>query len=616
MTRNPTAEYRALAERHARERDAAKQDASRLSNARLAAFAVTGLLFLWVAFAAGSFVAGGIATLIAFIGFLVLVRLHGRARERMRWHARLYEVARLGEARVARDWSALPERATVPPGSPHPFASDLDLYGHASLFTLLDTVSSFPGREALSRWLLDPARNAPEVADRQAAVRELTELLELRQALHARARSAGALEQRAFEHFFAWAESAPWLLTGRNRLAYWVATLIPVLTLGMFGLAVAGLVSGQISLLCFVGGLLLLAAFRPRLSATLDAAASNAIGLRQHAPMLALLEERTFAAPLLVRLHARISGDTGASASLRSLDAALGMAEAREAGLGYVVLAAVLLWDFQAVAALERWQRHSGRRARDWLVALGELESLAALATLAFDNPAWCFPEVRAPDAAPDRSSGSNVVEATSLGHPLLPQEARVANDVAIGPPGTILLVTGSNMSGKSTLLRAIGANVVLAQAGAPVCAASMRLPLVRMWTSIRIQDSLERGLSLFMAELERVRDIVVASREPDARPFLYLLDEILHGTNTAERQIAGRRVLTHLTSSGAMGVVTTHDLALAATGELSSVTRHVHFEETFVEDESGMRMTFDYRLRKGPATSANAVKLLRMVGL
>jgi len=614
VTRNPTAEYRALAERHGRERDAAKQDASRLSNARLAAFAVTGLLFLWVAFAAGPFVAGGIGTLIAFIGFLVLVRLHGRARERMRWHSRLYEVARLGEARVARDWSALPERATVPSGAPHPFASDLDLSGHASLFTLLDTVSAFPGRETLSRWLLYPATAASEVADRQAAVRELTELLELRQALHARARSAGALEQRAFEHFFAWAESPPWLLTGRNRLAYWVATLIPVLTLSLFGLAVAGLVSGQFSLLCFVGGLLLLAAFRPRLSATLDAAASNAIGLRQHAPMLALLEERSFTAPLLVRLHARISGDTGASASLRSLDTALGMAEAREGGLGYVILAAVLLWDFQAVAALERWQRRSGRHARDWLVALGELESLAALATLAFDNPAWCFPEVHAPDA--DHSSGNNVIEATSLGHPLLPQETRVANDVAIGPPGTILLVTGSNMSGKSTLLRAIGANIVLAQAGAPVCAASMRLPLVRMWTSIRIQDSLERGLSLFMAELERVRDIVVASREPDARPFLYLLDEILHGTNTAERQIAGRRVLTHLTSSGAMGVVTTHDLALAATGELSSVTRHVHFEETFVEDESGMRMTFDYRLRRGPATSANAVKLLRMVGL
>jgi len=612
VTRDPAAEYRVLAERHARERDAAKREASRLSNARLVAFVATGLLVLWVAFAGGPRLFGGIAATVAFVVFVVLVRLHGIARNRALWHSRLFDVARLGEARVARDWSAFAERQ-VSVGV-HPFASDLDVFGHASLFTLLDTVTAFPGRETLTGWLLEPARASTVIADRQAAVRELSELLELRQALHAYARSAGALQHEAFDKFFAWAESSPWLLTGRHRIAYWLATVVPLLTLGLFGMALAGLVSGRASLLSFVVGLLLLARFRPRLAATLDTAASNAIGLRQHAPMLTLLEARSFSAPLLTMLHARISGHTGASESLRALDSALGMAEARHGGLGYVILASLLLWDFQAVAALERWQRRAGQHARDWLVVLGELEALAALATLAFDNPEWSFPDVQEPDV--DRSSGSNIIEARSLAHPLLPTQARVSNDIVVGPTGTILLVTGSNMSGKSTLLRAIGANIVLAQAGAPVCATSMRLPLVRMWTSIRIQDSLERGLSLFMAELERVRDIVVASRESDGRPFLYLLDEILHGTNTAERQIAGRRVLAHLTTAGAMGVVTTHDLALAATGELSGVTRHVHFEETFVEDASGMRMTFDYRLRPGPATSANAVKLLRMVGL
>ena len=614
MTRDPLAQYRLLAERHARERDTARRDASRLSNARLAAFIAAALLGLWIAFADGPLLIGGIGSAIAFAAFLVLVRLHGRARARAKWHSRLHDVARLGEARVVRDWSAFP--VELPPAviPVHPYANDLDVFGHASLFTLLDTVSSFPGRETLVRWLLDPPRSAAEIGERQAAVRELAESLELRQSLHAYARTAGALEHAAFEHFFSWAEGSPWLLVGRNQVLYWLATLIPLLTLTLFGLAVGGFVSGRASLLCFVLGLLLLALFRPRLIATLEAATANAMGLRQHAPMLAVLEKHSFATPLLGRLHARISGDTGASSSLRSLESALGMAEAREGGVGYAILAAVLLWDFQAVAALERWQRRAGRHARDWLVALGELESLAAMANLAFDNPEWCFPDVQEPAA--DRSSGTSVVEATSLGHPLLPTSPRVTNDIAVGPPGTILLVTGSNMSGKSTLLRAVGANIVLAQAGAPVCAASMRLPLVRMWTSIRIQDSLERGLSLFMAELERVRDIVLASRKPDARPFLYLLDEILHGTNTAERQIAGRTVLSHLTSAGAMGVVTTHDLALASTGELSKVTRHVHFEETFIEDGNGTRMTFDYRLRPGPATSANAVKLLRMVGL
>ena len=613
MTRDPAAEYRALAAQHARERDVARRAADRLSNARLVAFIIALLSAVWISFGDGPLLLGGLATALATVVFLVLVRQHGRARARARWQGRLYEVAQIGEARVVRDWTRLFDRATVAVPASHPYANDLDVTGHASLFTLLDTVTAYPGRPALLSWLLSPSRSVSEIRGRQEAARELAGMLELRQALHAHARAAGELRAEAFARFLEWAESPPWLLDGRNRVAYGIATALPIATIVLFSLAVARVISGRTSLVTFLAGLVLLALFRPRLAATLDAASARAIGLRQHAPMLALLERRIFAAPLLEALRGRIAGKEGASSRLHALDSALGLAEARNGGLGYVIIAALLLWDFQAVASLERWQLRAGRHVRDWLAALGELEALAALATLSFDNPAWCFPEAAETTAS---SPGDARIAATALGHPLLAEAIRVSNDVIVGPPGTILLVTGSNMSGKSTLLRAVGANVVLAQAGAPVCAATFRLPLVRLGTSIRIQDSLERGLSLFMAELERVRDIVVAAREPDARPFLYLLDEILHGTNTAERQIAARRVLSHLTSARAMGMVTTHDLALAETGELSSVTRHVHFEEMFVEDATGMRMTFDYRLREGPATSANAVKLLRMVGL
>jgi ABC-type multidrug transport system fused ATPase/permease subunit len=611
VTRDPTAAYQELARRHAAERDSARNAANWLSNVRLVAFAATGLLIIWVFLANGPRTLGGVLAALSFVSFVALVRAHGRARERARWHARLHDVATLGLARVARNWSQLPERAMGDLARSHPYANDLDVVGHASLFTLLDTVSAFPGRQTLVRWLLQPTRNVAEIHERQAAARELVEKLELRQALHAHARAAGELDGASFQQFFEWAEGAPWLLVGANRVVYWLATLVPIATVGLFALAVAGTISGRASLVSFFAGIVLLLLFRPRLTVILDAAASRAIGLRQHAPMLSRLEQETFAEPLLTRLHDRIAGDASASAGLRRLDSALAIAEARNGGMGYAVLAAVALWDFQAVAALERWQRRAGRHVRDWIDALGEMESIAALASLAFENPTWCFPDVYEPT-----SSGTARVEGTSLGHPLLAPTTMVPNDVVVGPPGTILLVTGSNMSGKSTLLRAIGANAVLAQAGAPACALALRVPILRLWTSIRIQDSLERGLSLFMAELERVRDIVVASRESDSRPFLYLLDEILHGTNTAERQIAARTVLSHLTAAHAMGVVTTHDLALAETGDLSPVTRHVHFEETFVEDASGMRMAFDYRLREGVATSANAVKLLRMVGL
>jgi DNA mismatch repair ATPase MutS len=229
---------------------------------------------------------------------------------------------------------------------------------------------------------------------------------------------------------------------------------------------------------------------------------------------------------------------------------------------------------------------------------------------LAHDNPAWRFPEL---DEHADR------LTAVALGHPLLPAATRVANDVTVGPPGTLLLVTGSNMSGKSTLLRAIGLNVVLAQAGAPVCAERLTMPLVEVRTSIRLADSLERGVSLFMAELERLKEIVDAARETARpRPLLYLLDEILHGTNTAERLIAARAVLGHLVRAGAIGAVTTHDLTLAADGALAAASHPVHFTEqvTTGNGDVASAMTFDYRLRPGLATSTNALKLLALVGL
>jgi DNA mismatch repair ATPase MutS len=214
------------------------------------------------------------------------------------------------------------------------------------------------------------------------------------------------------------------------------------------------------------------------------------------------------------------------------------------------------------------------------------------------------------------------VLAAEALGHPLIADDVRVANDVSVGPPGTLLLVTGSNMSGKSTLLRAIGANAILAQAGGPVCASRLTMPLLAVEASVRTSDSLERGISLFMAELERIKRIVDAARRSSLadgktpRPVLYLLDEMLHGTNSVERRIAARVVLGHLLRAGAIGVVTTQDLALASEGALAQAARPVHFTESFRRSESVATMTFDYKLRPGLATSANALKLLELVGL
>jgi DNA mismatch repair ATPase MutS len=281
--------------------------------------------------------------------------------------------------------------------------------------------------------------------------------------------------------------------------------------------------------------------------------------------------------------------------------------------LSHFVAQSVLLWDFHVLALLERWQRRNGQLVRCWFEALSEWEALASLATLAHDNPTWAFPVIA------NRAERDRTVCARSLAHPLIPADSRVANDVSIGPPGTFLLVTGSNMSGKTTLLRAIGTNVVLAQAGAPVCAERLSMPPVSLATSMRIHDSLTSGVSYYLAELMRLKEIVdIARTHPvDAgRVVLYLLDEILQGTNTAERQMAVRRVLSHLLNQGAIGAVSTHDLQVAAAPPLSYACHAVHFRETIHNELGRHEMTFDYKLREGLATTSNALKLLEIVGL
>jgi DNA mismatch repair ATPase MutS len=276
--------------------------------------------------------------------------------------------------------------------------------------------------------------------------------------------------------------------------------------------------------------------------------------------------------------------------------------------MGHFVLQALTLWDFHVVDAVERWRDRNGAQVRERLRALGEFEALAALAALAYDNPAWVMPVVEHDDV--------NALVATDLSHPLLPDGEGIGNDVRIGCAGQILLITGSNMSGKSTLLRAIGLNTVLAQLGAPVSATSMHLSPHRVRTSIDARDALDRGLSLFMAELLRIKSIVDAARAEAPVPLLYITDEMLRGTNAADRHAAVISILEKLVASGAVGVVATHDPDVANNVGLKAHLDSFHFIEHFDPARTSMPMWFDYKLRPGLSTTRNAIKLLEIVGL
>jgi hypothetical protein len=548
---------------------------------------------------------GAGATLLAFAA---LALLHDRCLRRLRRAQELRYIIDEGLARLDRDWDRLPLLSEPPRDRGLPLARDLDFYGRASLFQLLGTAHT-PAAKALLRDWLEGAAAPPEVSARQAAVVELAELLDFRQQLEMTVRG---MERHPpdCEPFLRWAEDGPWLLARPALL--WTARVAGGLTL--LAAAAAPVWGLQALLAMAVLNLAFSRVFQRQVGSRLDHVSASRDEMLQYAAALRHAASQEFTSPRLAELAAALrpsadGAERPADAWLALLESRLGLADARHSASLHFLLQVLTLWDFHVLALLEAWQRDAGRRARRWLTALGEIEALAALAALRFENPGWCLPEVAA---------GQPELSARDLGHPLLPAARRVGNDVTVGPAGTFLLVTGSNMSGKSTLLRAIGVNTVLAQAGGPACAAAMRLPPLRLATSILVEDSLAGGISFFLAELLRIKQVVTAAATAgqEGAVLLYLLDEVLRGTNSVERRIAVRRVLRHLLARGALGAVSTHDLELAGGAGLAQAARQVHFRETLTPGPDGARMSFDYRLRPGPATTTNALELLRQVGL
>jgi hypothetical protein len=590
-----------------RQADAEARRSLALSRARLAMF-VAAAIALLAALASEADLRGFLFLVAAVAAalFAALVVVHGRIEDRLDRERTLVRINRDQLSRNERAWATLPSPAVPAAPETHPYAHDLDVAGRASLLSLCRAAGTAQGLRHLYAWLLSPA-NLPTILARQQAVTELAPLIDFRQELLARAMLAhqgSAADPAALERFFTWAEGAPWLIS--RPWVVWIARLLGFAATVLALAHATGFISEALWLLPVLVNIVLWFLLVRRIESSFNHAFQRSAAPGQEAVMFTAACRQEVHAPLLTALRARLSG---ADAAMRRLQRLMELADIRLTTLVHFPLNALTLWDFHVLAAVERWQVTCGRRVRDWFEAMGDIEALSGFAGLKFDNPQWAMPEFV--DAA-----GDPAVEAIALGHPLLPERVRVTNDVRVGPPGTFLFVTGSNMSGKSTLLRAIGVNAVLAHAGAPVCATSFRLPLLEVYTSMRVQDSLEDGVSYFMAALKRLKLILEEARQASRGRVLYLLDEILQGTNTAERQIAVRTILGQLLEAGAIGAVTSHDLNLADAEDLSRAAVPVHFTEHFHEGPDGMSMQFDYRLRPGVATSRNALKLMKMIGI
>jgi hypothetical protein len=528
--------------------------------------------------------------------FVVLVVWYDRVLRAYRRAVRVATYYENGLARLDHNWAGRGVPGTRFLQEAHPNAVDLDLFGTGSLFELLCTARSRKGEETLAGWLLGPA-SVEEVRARQAAVADLRPRLGLREDLALLgADMPGGVD---FERLAAWAASPPVLASPWVRRATIVLGALGVASLVgwlFFGLSSAPLAA---VILVEVGFFLWL---RRRVSQVTGPVDRRAHDLLLFAGILARFESEPFQAPLLVRLQEQLkTGGLPPSRRIAQLVRLVELLDSRRNML-FAPVAALLLWTVQMAFAIEAWRAASGAGIPGWLAAVGEMEALCALAAYAYENPADPFPELT--EAGP-------CFEGEGLGHPLIPAERCVRNDVRLGGEPRLLVISGSNMSGKSTLLRTVGINAVLAQAGAPVRAWRLRLSSLTVGATLRVQDSLQAGKSRFYAEITRLRQIVELADGPI--PLLFLLDEILHGTNSHDRRLGAEAVVRGLLDRGAIGLVTTHDLALADIADrLAPRAANVHFEDQLVDGT----ITFDYHMRPGVVRHSNALALMRAVGL
>jgi hypothetical protein len=472
----------------------------------------------------------------------------------------------------------------------------LDLFGRGSLFELLSRAQTRAGEDRLAAWLLAPA--APEeLRARHGAVAELRGNLDLREDL-----AVLGPEVRHGVHpepLLKWG-SAPVRFTGGALRA--AAALLATLSTCAVAAALAGATSWVPALVAIAAQSLFAVKLRARVSGVLGEIEAPSRDLAQLRALVERVERESFAAPRLAGLRSALETQgVPASRDLARLHRLVTTLDWRRNQL-FAPIAPLLLWGTQHAFALEAWRSRCGGHLEGWLDALGELEALCDLAAHAYEHPADPFPEI---------TETGPVFDARGLGHALLAESSCVRNDLTLDADRALVVVSGSNMSGKSTLLRSVGSNVVLALAGAPVRAERLRLSPLALGASLRVQDSLQEGASRFFAELLCLRRVVNLCAGP--LPVLFLLDEILQGTNSHDRGIGASALVRGLLARGAVGLVTTHDLALTAmVDELAPRARNAHFEDELRDGE----LHFDYRLREGVVKRSNALALMRSVGL
>lgn len=587
---SPKAQYRRSLDVHLEEKRSLDKTDDRIATLRLFSAGLI-LVTLWL-----SLTHAGTAYLPAavFAVFIALSVYHNVIAQKIDACNRLISFYEAGVARIEDRWSGKGNQGKQFLAPEHPYCVDLDIFGEGSLYELLCVARTHSGEERLAQWLSN-ASCAIDIRDRQAAVQELSPNLQLRIDMSVLGQKVRSKIQP--EALRAWGEQPPILKHGPLQIIAWL------ITIGMIASGLTWLLL-KVALPFYIASLIV--CLYQSLTSSEIRKVTRSVHKTAHefgfiADMLKRIEQEPFKAPLLMAIQQSLIRDNKtASQRLSLLTELVGYLDAQLNQL-FAPIAFLLLWNVHWAYAIDRWRQRNGADIHVWITRAGEFEALLSLAGYAYEHPDLPYPEIV--DDGP-------CFDAVGIRHPLIPRNIAVANNISFDNARRLYIISGSNMSGKSTLLRTLGTNAVLAMAGAPVCAGSLRYQPRVIGASIRTTDSLRGGISRFYAELLRLSQIIHLAK---TTPTLCLLDEIMHGTNSHDRLIGSEAVVRALVESGAIGLVTTHDLALARiAGNNDFPAVNAHFEDQITDGV----MTFDYKLRDGVVTRSNAIELMRTVGL
>jgi len=560
------------------------------------------LVFLLAAFLAGysiysNRVEYALYALAPILTFIFLVIIYRRLVNSTTYLENMVNINQSGLQRLSWQWPDFLEKGEQYAQPEHPYSKDLNIFGRGSLFQYINSTVTFGGEEALTN-LLKGQEDPASIGERQESVKELSEALPWRQHFQATGMEAEVKKENPAE-LIAWAQEKQAGVNIPNLLL-----LLPGITLLLFLLYYLEHLPLPLPLALVAIQYGILLATRKKIHREFDRTQMASNRLKQYAAVLKCIEDAKLKSSRLRCLQESLSGDRRtASLQIKALAGIVELTQFRYSQpLVYFPVNTILLWDLFTAKKLATWKNSSGALLETWVDVISEVEVHSCLAGLAHDNPGWVYPEI---------TVGSPYFQASSLGHPLINPEQRICNDVTLPLPGTALVITGSNMSGKSTLLRTVGLNLVLAYAGAPVCAAAMKASHLPIYSKMQVTDDLTQGVSTYYAELTRIKMVIDAARSGES--IIYLLDEIFKGTNSKDRILGTEAIIRMLSDLPSLGMLTTHDLELAALAdENPRLIKNYHFDDQIDND----KISFDYKLKTGVSTSTNAIALMKMVGI